>query len=61
MRWSTWWVARLVREEQLQRLVSAVVAIGRDANDPIRIPAVSRDPDDDYLLASSASTTQSGS
>ena len=44
-------VARLVRREHVQRFLNAVVAIGRDVNDPTLVPAVSRDPGDDYLFA----------
>ncbi len=44
-------VARLVSDEYRHRFLAEVLAAGQDVNDPAEIPAVSRDPDDDYLLA----------
>jgi putative PIN family toxin of toxin-antitoxin system len=44
-------IVRLLRGGDRERFLTAVVAAGRDANDPTVVPAVSRDPDDDYLLA----------
>jgi putative PIN family toxin of toxin-antitoxin system len=44
-------VARLVGQEHRHRFLDEVLAACRDVNDPAEIPTVSRDPDDDYLLA----------
>lgn len=46
--------ARLVGGENRRRFLAEVVAAGRDASDPADVPAVSRDPDDDYLVALAA-------
>lgn len=45
---------RVVSDEDRQRFLAEVLAAGWDVNDPGEIPAVSRDPDDDYLLALAA-------
>ena len=47
-------VAALVSDENSRRFLAEVLAAGRDVSDPHEIPAVSRDPDDDYLLALAA-------
>lgn len=44
-------VARLVSDEHRHRFLAEVVAAARDVSDPSDIPVVSRDPDDDYLIA----------
>ena len=44
-------IARVVAEEQPKQFVAAIAAAGLEVDDPARIPAVSRDPDDDYLFA----------
>ncbi len=46
--------ARLVSDEDRRRFLAEVFAAGRDVSDPVEIPAVSRDPDDDYLVALAA-------
>jgi hypothetical protein len=45
---------RLVSDENRRRFLVEVLAAGRDVSDPVEIPEVSRDPDDDYLLALAA-------
>lgn len=45
---------RVVSDEERQRFLAEVLAAGWDVSDPAEIPAVSRDPDDDYLLALAA-------
>lgn len=42
---------RLVGADDRQRFLAEVLAAGRDVNDPAEVPALSRDPEDDYLLA----------
>ncbi len=44
-------IARVVAEEHRERFIAAIVAAGLDVDDPAHIPAVCRDPDDDYLFA----------
>ena len=44
-------VARLVSDEHRRRFLGEVVAVARDVPDSAEIPVVSRDPDDDYLIA----------
>jgi len=44
-------VARLVSDEHRRRFLADVVAAARDVSDPSVTPVVSRDPDDDYLIA----------
>lgn len=43
--------APLVGEVDRARFLSAVVAVSHSVGDPAKIAALSRDPDDDYLLA----------
>jgi putative PIN family toxin of toxin-antitoxin system len=43
-----------VSEEASRRFLTDVRASGYDVHDPTRIVPVSRDPDDDYLLALAA-------
>lgn len=44
-------ILRLVNEEDSQRFLEHALAAGRDVADPAKIVSISRDPDDDYLLA----------
>lgn len=43
--------ARFLSDENRRRFLAEAFAAGRDVNDPAAIALLSRDPDDDYLLA----------
>jgi predicted nucleic acid-binding protein len=49
------WLARKshgrVDDESAQRFFTDIVAAGREVDDPTDVALVSRDPDDDYLIA----------
>ena len=44
-------IARRVTEESAQRFLIDIVAAGHEVADPVDVTPLSRDPDDDYLLA----------
>lgn len=44
-------IKRLISDEEGRRFLAEVLAAGREVNDPAEVAPLSRDPDDDYLLA----------
>ena len=44
-------IARRIDEESARRFVTDVVSTGHEVDDPVDVKALSRDPDDDYLIA----------
>src|SRR4029077_10876380 len=44
-------ITRRLSDANRERFIADVVGVGREVDDPVQIAAVSRDPNDDYLLA----------
>ena len=43
-------IARRIDAERARRFVTQIVSTGHEVDDPVDVEALSRDPDDDYLI-----------